>query len=164
MKKLFLLLTAVAFGYVNSNAQTKVLFVHNSPDPALAVVDVWIESAAGYSNYADDLEYQQGFFLSVPVTIPGAATIHIKDAASSSSGDPDIFTKPLAALPTGENVAIASGFLTPALISGKTNPDGVSNAFDLTLQAATLTSSDPNKVSVFFHQGVVDLASTYFQS
>lgn len=171
MKKLFLSLTAVAFGYVNSNAQGSLLFVHNSPDPTVATVDVWVEvpevPPSGYSvQIADNISFQQGYFASIPsVPIPGATLIvHIKDANSTSISDPDLLTKNYPSVPTGDNIAVLNGLADPTLAAAKTNPDAVSNAFDLTLQPATLSSSDPNKVSVFFHQGVVDLASTYFQS
>lgn len=164
MKKIFLSMALATVGYVNSNAQSNLLFVHNSPDPAVATVDIWVESIAGYNKYGEDVTYPQGFFLPIPAAIPGAVTIHIKASNSAASTDPDIFFKTLLSLPLGDNVVVASGLITPTLATAKTNPDAVDNAFDLLISGASLSSSNPSEVAIGLHQGVVDLASSYVHS
>lgn len=164
MKKIFLFISMGVLGYANSHAQSKFLFVHNSPDPAVEVVDVWVESMVGYNKYAEDLSYQQAYFLDIPAAVPGAVTIHFKDGGSTASSDADVFTKQLAALPSGDNIVVFTGLMTSSLLADKTNPDAVSNALDVIVESRALSSSDPAQVSLSVFQGAVDLNSVYLHS
>jgi hypothetical protein len=43
MKKILLTISLAVLGATFASAQGSLLVVHNSPDPALANVDVWVE-------------------------------------------------------------------------------------------------------------------------
>jgi len=169
MKKLFLSIGIAAVGFLSANAQGSLLVVHNSPDPALSNVDVWIEvpQAAYYQKAIDNLAYTGGYFYSIPsVPVPNATlTVHLKASNSTASGDADLYSKTFSAVPTGNNILVATG-LTGALATAKTNPDGVSNAPDLILlnSGVLFSSNDNTKAAVALHHGAVDAPGVVVQS
>jgi hypothetical protein len=119
MKKILLSFSFMGLIATGVNAQGKLLVVHNSPDPALATVDVWTEVAAAgvYQKLADDVKYKDGYFYTIPsLPIPGAnLVIHLKAANSTmSSADPDLYSQTVTGIPTGNNVAVING-VTAAL-------------------------------------------------
>ena len=170
MKKLFLSIGIATLGFMSASAQGKLLIVHNSPDPTVATVDIWVEvpQVAQYFKVADDLSYKGGFFYSIPaIPISGATlTVHIKSSASTVSGDADLFTKAYPAVPTGNNIMIATGLVDAALKAAKTNPSSVSNDFDLLLKSTNVEFSSPSTTSlnVAIHHGAIDAPSVYVQS
>jgi len=170
MKKILLSFAFAALGLTAVNAQGKLLIVHNSPDPAVATIDAWVEvpQAAYYAKIADDVAYNTAFFANIPqVPIPGATlTVHLKASTSTASSDPDLFSKNYSSVPTGNNILIANGLVTPALLTAKTNPDAISNAFDLQLigSGVQFSSSDPTKVAAAIHHGSIDAPGVVVQS
>jgi len=170
MKKIILSLAFAALGMTAVNAQGKLLIVHNSPDPAVATIDAWVEvpQAAVYIKIADNVSYNSGFFYTIPsIPVPGATlTVHLKASNSTASSDPDLFAKPYAAVPTGNNILVANGLVTPALVAAKTNPNSISNAFDLQLLSSGVqfSSTDPTKVSAAIHHGSIDAPGVVVQS
>jgi hypothetical protein len=169
MKKLFLSLGIAAVGLLSANAQGSLLVVHNSPDPALSNLDLWVEvpQAAYYQKAIDDLAYQGGYFYSIPaVPIPGATlTIHLKANNSTASGDVDLYSKTFTVVPTGNNILIVTG-LTSALSGTKTNPNSVDNTTDLILlnSGVAFSSNDNTKAALSLHHGVVDAPGLVAQS
>ncbi|MBL7799709.1 MAG: T9SS type A sorting domain-containing protein [Chitinophagales bacterium] len=170
MKKILLTLSLAVLGATFASAQGSLLVVHNSPDPALANVDVWVEVpiASQYLKAVDNLTYQSGYFYTIPaVPIPGATlVVHLKSSTSTASSDPDLFSKTFSVIPTGNNIMIATGLATPSLLAAKTNPSGVSNAADLILinSGVQFSSSNPNQAQVALHHGIIDADSVYVQS
>lgn len=170
MKKILLTLSLAVLGATFASAQGSLLVVHNSPDPALANVDVWVEVpiASQYLKAVDNLTYRSGYFYSIPaVPIPGATlVVHLKSSTSTASTDPDLFSKTFSVIPTGNNIMIATGLATPSLLAAKTNPSGVSNAADLILvnSGVQFSSSNPNQVQLALHHGIIDADSVYVQS
>lgn len=167
MKKILLTLSLAVLGATFASAQGNLLVVHNSPDPAVATVDIWVEAplASIYTKLVDDLAYRKGYFYAIPA-IPGSLVVHVKAGNSAASSDPDLLTKTFASVPTGNNVVIATGLATPALVAAKTNPSGVSNVADLIVvnSGVQFSSSNPAKVAVSVHHGIVDADSVYVQS
>lgn len=170
MKKILLTLSLAVLGATFASAQGSLLVVHNSPDPALANVDVWVEVpiASQYLKAVDNLTYQSGYFYTIPaVPIPGATlVVHLKSSTSTASSDPDLFSKTFSVIPTGNNIMIATGLATPSLLAAKTNPSGVSNAADLILvnSGVQFSSSNPNQAQIALHHGIIDADSVYVQS
>lgn len=170
MKKILLSFAFAALGLTAVNAQGKLLIVHNSPDPAVATIDIWVEVpiASQYFKVADDVAYQSGYFYTIPaVPIPGATlNVHVKSSSSTASSDANLFTKNFTTVPTGNNILVANGLITPALVTAKTNPNAVSNAFDLQLfnSGVAFSSTDPNKVAAAIHHGSVDVTGLVVQS
>jgi hypothetical protein len=170
MKKILLTISLAVLGATFASAQGSLLVVHNSPDPALANVDVWVEVpiASQYLKAVDNLTYQSGYFYTIPaVPIPGATlVVHLKSSTSTASSDPDLFSKTFSVIPTGNNIMIATGLATPSLLAAKTNPSGVSNAADLILvnSGVQFSSSNPNQAQIALHHGIIDADSVYVQS
>lgn len=167
MKKILLSLGLAVLGVTLASAQGNLLVVHNSPDPAVATVDIWVEApiASIYQKLVDDLAYRKGYFYSIPA-IPGSLIVHVKASNSTLSSDPDLLTKNFSSVPTGNNIVIATGLATPSLVSSKTNPTGVSNAADLIVvnSGVLFSSGNPNQVALSVHHGIVDADSVYVQS
>lgn len=169
MKKILLSLTMMSVGFYAANAQGKLLIVHNSPDPAVATVDVWAEvPGVTYFKVAEDVSYKDGYFYSIPaVPVPGATlNVHLKASSSTASTDPSLFTKSLATVPTGNNIAIVNGLVTPALVAAKTNPSGVSNAIDIDFitTGVEFSSMMANQIQAAIHHGSIDAPSVYVTS
>jgi hypothetical protein len=167
MKKILLTISLAVMGVAYTSAQNNLLLVHNSPDPAVATVDIWVEAplASIYQKLVDDLSYRKGYFYSIP-SIPGSLVVHIKAANSTASSDPDLLTKTFASVPTGNNIVIATGLATPSLLASKTNPTGISNVADLIVvnSGVQFSSANPNKVALSLHHGIIDADSVYIQS
>ncbi len=169
MKKILLSFSFMGLIATGVNAQGKLLVVHNSPDPALATVDVWTEVAAAgvYQKLADDVKYKDGYFYTIPsLPIPGAnLVIHLKAANSTMSSDPDLYSQTVTGVPTGNNVAVING-VTAALAVTKTNPGGVPTTLnvDFITSGVQFSSSNANQIQAAVHHGVVDADSVYVQS
>lgn len=167
MKKIFLSLAVAGITYFQASAQGNLLIVHNSPDPAAGTVDLWAEapSVGVYTKLVDDITYKQAYFYQAPA-LPGSFTVHVKASNSSASSDPDLFSKSFSSVPTGNTLVVADGLVTPALVTGKPNPSGVSNAFDIEVKNGGIlfSSANSNEAALAFHHGVVDLDSVYVQS
>ena len=127
-----------------------VQVIHNAPDPAAEVVDVYIDGVL----ILDDLAFQTGTpFVELPTGI--ALDIAVAPG-SSTSADDAVFTTSVA-LNTGRNYQIvAQGVLDPSMFAD--NPDGVSTAFTLALNDLAKTTADefPFNTEINFFHGSPD--------
>ncbi len=97
--------------------------IHNSADPALEVVDIYINGELAL----DDFAFREATpFLDVPANTPLNIGLALDD---SESADDIVGTIPIQLKPRRTYVAIANGVLDPMSFAG--NPDGRSISFDL---------------------------------
>ena len=127
-----------------------VQVIHNSPDPAAEVVDVYIDGVL----ILDDLAFQTGTpFVNLPTGI--ALDIAVAPG-SSTSVDDAVFTTSVA-LTAGRNYQIiAQGVLDPSQFAA--NPDGTSTEFTLavTNRARKRAVEFPLNTEVRFYHGTPD--------
>lgn len=135
-----------------SHAQfANVQIIHNSPDPAAALVDIYLNGGA--TPAADDFAFRTATsFLQVPAGIP----ITIGVGASTSTGPTDVIANiPLPALTANENyVVVASGVLAPALFDQTAN--GAAIAFDLKVLTPAQTMGTGGNVDLVVAHGSTD--------
>jgi len=127
-----------------------VQVIHNSPDPAAEVVDVYINDVLAL----DDVEFRTATpFLELPSGV--SLSIDIAGASSGELGDPlnpdDSLFNLTTTLDEGENyLLVANGVLDPGAFA-------TDNAFDLTVYAGARTvADDPALVDVLVHHGSPD--------
>ncbi len=108
-------------------AQTaRLQVIHNSPDPAVATVDVYVN--AGEAPFLDDFKFRDATPF---VDVPAGAELGIGLAPGTSTGPGDIIaTIPVGPLTEGTSyVLVATGLLTPDAFPA--NPDGADTSFKL---------------------------------
>lgn len=122
-------LTVMMFVFVLFTAQlsaddnARLQIIHNSADPAAAVVDIYVNESLFQPNFE--------FRSATPfLDVPSGVTLNIGVAPGGSSGPGDIIaTIPVSLEEEETYIAIANGVLDPNAFAA--NPDGVSTAFDL---------------------------------
>ncbi len=144
---LFALFLTVAAGSALAQI-ANVQVIHNSPDPAAAAVDVYIDEVLAVPNFA--------FRAATPVVaLPAEIEIVIGIAPGGSSGPDDIIaTFPVTLAANGAYVVMATGVLDPGGFPG--NPDGESTAFTLKIFDGQLTTSAAGTVNLLVYHGSPD--------
>ncbi len=130
-------------GTTGGDATAKLQVIHNSADPAAAVVDVYVNDVLTI----DDFKFRTAAgFIDVPAGADLSVVIAGGDSASSADGIATFGPYNLAA--DSATVLVASGVLTPDDFSA--NPDGNSTAFDLyPIGDAELAGTDKNRFVIF---------------
>jgi hypothetical protein len=126
----------------------RVQAIHNSADPALETVDVYLEGEL----IADDLSYREATPF---VTFPAEVSLDLAIApADSTSADDAIFT----ATPTlgtgGSYAAVANGVGEPG--DFESNPDDLDTTFDVDLGVVREFADDADEVQLKAFHGVTD--------
>ncbi|MEM1042109.1 MAG: DUF4397 domain-containing protein [Bacteroidota bacterium] len=135
-------------------AQTaRVQIVHNSADPAAAVVDVYVEQISTDDPAVDDLAFRNATPF---IDLPAGQELTLTIAPGSSFSAADGIASFPATLVEGETYSIvASGVLDPSQFEA--NPDGRSTAFTLLVaDGAQETSADPSEVQFNVGHGSTD--------
>ena len=122
MKKLMLPLALALLCFFGSNpllgqVTTFVQLVHNSPDPALASVDVYVDGVLTEDNFAFR---EATSFLSVPGGVPVSFALAPDTSTSVSSA---IFTFNPTLTPNTYHVVMARGVLDTTQFNSTVNPD-----------------------------------------
>lgn len=149
----FVFLTA--FTLLELQAQTSVItFVNCSPDPALAVVDVYITQGTEI-NKAEDIAYQSATnFDQVPIFGNLEAFISVAPGNSSSNAE-SIVSYSLTPLPDAGYILILSGVSNE---SGYIpNPDGKYITLSMQHMEVPQFSGLPNQIGVMMAHAVTDL-------
>jgi hypothetical protein len=129
-------------------AQTaQVQVIHNSPDPAAAEVDVYLDSDLALDDFA--------FRAATPVLdLPAGVEIVIGIAPGNSSGPGDIIATFPVTLMAGEGyVVMATGVLDSSLPG---NPEGLDTAFTLEVFAPLTTMGPADEVALLAYHGSPD--------
>jgi hypothetical protein len=149
----FAALTALAFTQA-ANAQTaRVQIVHNCPDPAAAVVDVWVNNQLTLDNFA--------FRTATPfLTLPSGTdlTIRIKPSNSQDTTNP-LFRQTLNLPNNATLIVAAQGQVTAT----NTNPDNLNTAFRLSV-AGGRESFTGGQVGVSVFHGAPDAPTVDVQA
>ena len=122
-KTLSLALLTITMTAAMALSQTAdVQIIHNSPDPAAAEVDIYVNSELALDDFA--------FRAATPVLeLPAEVELVIGVAPGTSAGPEDIIANFPVTLPSGGRfVVMAAGVLDPML---PTNPEGVDTSFNL---------------------------------
>lgn len=155
MIRWILLLAVVICGVEATVAQTSfVTFLHNSPDPELRVVDLYV-TQAGLTSKIEDVSFQSADNLN-SVAIFGDIELVIGVAPSTSlSMNEVILEHAFTPAPDMGYMAIVHGVKNPTLYA--TNPDAKPTKLAMTSYPVENTNTDPNKTALFFFQGASDL-------
>ena len=136
-----LLMLIYFFVPTNVFAQANVQIIHNSPDPAAEVVDIYVEDDTGtlVADF-DDVAFRTATgFNALPA---GDYDITVAGPGSTGPNDQDIATFS-ATLNDGENYSIvANGVLSPGDFAP--NPNGVATAFNLDIATGARPDVDSN--------------------
>lgn len=127
----------------------QVQVIHNSADPAAAVVDIYINDVLTLDNFE--------FRTATPfVSVPSGIDVNIAVAGENSTGVADAIATfgPYNLATDSATILVASGVLTPDTFGA--NPDGNSTAFDLyPIVDAEVEAQGKNRFA-FFH-GATDV-------
>ncbi|MBZ0194923.1 MAG: DUF4397 domain-containing protein, partial [Deltaproteobacteria bacterium] len=159
MKQHFLLLSLVLFilGWVGVSAQTAtVTFLHNSPDPAMAQVDVYITQ---YDNTAkaDNVNYKDGLMFTDAI-IFGGLEVFI-DVAPANSGSKDDAVVRFSFTPEADAGYQVELFGVQGTDGWLANPDG--EPINLRVKQQIVPNPEPvvGEVGLMFSHGVTDMES-----
>ncbi len=129
-------------------AAARLQVIHNSADPAAAMVDVYLNDKLTLNDFAFRTATP---FITVP---PGEAKISIAPSTSTAATDA-VFNQTVMFEGKKTYVAVAKGLITPADFA--VNPDAESTALGLTLIAdAREKATDPAKVEFIAVHGSTD--------
>lgn len=145
MKKLLtiaLMMTTMLVGSAFATATVQV--IHNSPDPAAAMVDVYINDEIAIPDFE--------FLTATPVIeLPSGAELVIGVAPGNSNGPEDIIATFPVTLAEGEAyVVMATGVIDGSLPG---NPEGIDTAFGLEIFAGQMTMAGAGEVEVLVYHG-----------
>ncbi|MBD3222216.1 DUF4397 domain-containing protein [bacterium] len=145
MKKLLtiaLMMTAMTGAAIAQTATVQV--IHNSPDPAAAMVDVYINDEIAIPDFE--------FLNATPVIeLPAETELVIGVAPGNSAGPEDIIATFPVTLMDGESyVVMATGVLDGSLPG---NPDGEDTAFTLKVFAPQTSSAMTGEVEALVYHG-----------
>lgn len=147
MRKLMIIAMALTVS-VSAFAQTAdVQVIHNSPDPAAAVVDVYINNDLAIPDFA--------FRAATPVlALPAGVELVIGIAPGNSGGPGDIIASFPVTLTAGVGyVVMATGVLDPGLPG---NPEGLDTAFTLAVTTGLTTSAPVGTTNLLAYHGSPD--------
>lgn len=144
-----LLLTTTS---LTSFASSKIQIIHNSADPAAAVVDIYLGAAL----IADDFAFRTA---SAFLDVPSGVELVVSIAPSTSTSVADAIAAFTYTLADGENyVAVANGVLNPADFAA--NPDGEVIAFNILVKSGIeLTAAVGSNVDFVVLHGATDAPS-----
>lgn len=139
---------AIVLGAGSAGAQTAgVQVIHNSPDPAAAVVDVYV----GPDLALDDFAFREA---TPVIDLPAGVEITLGIAPGSSTGAGDAIATFPVTLTAGETyVVMATGVLGGSLPG---NPEGIDTAFTLEVFAPLTTSAAAGEVGLLAYHGAPD--------
>ncbi len=131
-----------------ASAQTAdVQVIHNAPDPAAAVVDIYIDDNLAIDDFA--------FRAATPVLpLDAGVELSIGVAPGNSSGPADIIAAFPVTLTAGERyVVMAGGVLDTSL---PPNPEGRDTSFTLKIFTPLTTSAPSDQVALLAYHGAPD--------
>jgi hypothetical protein len=151
---LAVLLLIMGFLHPSAAAQdARVQVIHNAPDPALSVVDVYVEEISPTEPLIPNLAFRDATpFLALPSGVP--LTIVVAPGNSSSSADA-FASFPVTFQAGSSYTVVANGVLAPDDFAA--NPDGRPTGFSLLVDdQAREVSDDPGEVQFSVVHGTLD--------
>jgi hypothetical protein len=147
----FLTLVILFFGFIELRSQALVQFVHNSPDPSAASIDVYFNDV----KYKDNLAFRQaGGFSSV--AIMNNLIVKIADPTSTGPTDKIIATIDLGKVELGTGyVILANGVLGTGYKKGDNSYD-INFGLKILNIGTPFQSDDKDKVEIFVGHGSTD--------
>ncbi len=120
-------------GALTSFGQAEIQIIHNSADPAAAIVDVYVNGTLAL----DDFEFREATPF---IPLPSGTLLNIGVAPGNSTSVNDTLKNFEATLTAGQRyVALANGVLNPANFAA--NPGGASTGFTLFIQDNILNAA-----------------------
>ena len=149
LSRLIVILAIVTVPIIGQAQDAYLQVIHNSADPAAAVVDVYVNGVLAL----DDFEFRSATpFIELPSGVDIDVTVAPPSSATVADGIAT-FTFNLAA--NTNYIAVASGVLDPSAFA--VNPDGVSTAFGLLIiPDARQVADDASEVDFRVLHGATD--------
>ncbi len=145
--RLLALLLITAFALPATAQVLRLQVIHNAADPAAAAVDVYVNGALTFDDFA--------FRTATPfLTLPSNTDLVVAIAPSTSTSSGDALFVQTFNLPSGTYQLIAQGVLTPANFAA--NPNGRSIAFQLLPGLNAREAAAPGTVDVRVVHGASD--------
>jgi hypothetical protein len=134
-----------------ADATARVQVVHNSPDPAAAEVDVYINDELALDDFA--------FRAATPfLDLPAGVELRLGIAPGNSSGPEDVLAEFPVTLANAETyVVMATGVLDPTAFAG--NPEGRETGFTLAVQAGVREQGLLRRLALQAYHGSTDAPS-----
>jgi hypothetical protein len=150
MKKLSIIALACAAFATAAVAQTAdVQIIHNSPDPAAVMVDIYLD--AGDEPAIDNFEFRAATSV---LPLPAGVEIVIGVAPGNSAGPGDIIASfPVTLMDGGSYLVMATGVLDDTLPG---NPEGIDTAFTLAIFDGLTTTAPGGTTNLLAYHGAPD--------
>lgn len=144
-----LVAVSMLLGASIATAQTAdVQIIHNSPDPAASVVDIYVDGALG----VPDLGFREATGI---VPLPAGSEIVVGVAPGNSAGPGDIIAEfPFTLMPGESYIVMAAGVLDTKGLPD--NPEGVDTAFDLYAMPGLRSAGTGGGVDLIAFHGAPD--------
>ncbi|MDW8159447.1 MAG: DUF4397 domain-containing protein, partial [Bacteroidia bacterium] len=151
MKKLVFWVSLLIAGFLQAQ---RVQIIHNSPDPMLRTVDIWVNG--GEQPILDDFPFRGATpFIDIgSLGITGNITIEIKPK-NSNAQTPALLTKQIFLNSNDVKYIIANGLINTAAYA---NPFGYNLSADLLLVDALIESNSNDTYSLRLFHGVSDVS------
>lgn len=143
------LLPVIACAIATFGYSQKIQLIHNSPDPAVAEVDVYVNGIKALDNVA--FRDNSGFISLPPV---GTVTIGIKDTDAASTDD-DLLTIPYTPSIGVDEILVASGVVDDSKYAGNPDMKDIS-AGVIAITDAKTEADDNTKVAFNVFHGSTD--------
>ncbi|HLP29642.1 MAG TPA: DUF4397 domain-containing protein [Candidatus Didemnitutus sp.] len=155
--RLLTILSVLVLGVIPGVAQLSLItFVHNSPEPQLRVVDLYV-TQAGATTKIEDINFQSADNLN-SVAIFGDLEVTFAAAPGSSIDAGEAFVEHTFTPGADKGyMAILNGVKTPA--SYVANPNGKDIALSILTFEVEVSVADPTKTGIYFVNGATDLES-----
>ena len=142
-------LTCVALASVAAAQTADVQVIHNSPDPAAAVVDIYLDNGAAPA--VDEFAFRPA---TPVIALPADVEIALGIAPGNSSGPGDIIaTFTVTLMSGGSYLVMATGVLDPSLPD---NPEGIDTGFTLNVVDGLTTMAPGGSVNLLAYHGAPD--------
>jgi len=147
----FITLIVLFFCFIELKSQVFVQFVHNSPDPQAAVIDVYFNDV----KYKDNIAFRQAGGFS-NVSLMGNLIVKIADQTSTGPTDKIIATIDMGKVELGRGyIILANGVLGTGYNKGD-NSYNINFALKMLNIGTPFQSDDKDKVEIFVGHGSTD--------
>ena len=152
-----LLLAGVASA-VFGQAEVRIQLIHNSSDPVLEKVDIYVN----HNKVANNLHFRQATdFITLPLEdlyADGSDYLTLSVApATANSVSAAYYSLPFKPVEDQDYVAMVMGLLNPADFAS--NPQGHNTELDILMMRGRTQAPTPNKIALAFVNGVTDSRS-----
>lgn len=155
MKQLALIITTCLASLTASAQFVDITLVHNIPDPAVSVVDVYI-TQGGITNKIEDLAYRNAKNVSDVVSLFAGLDVIVRFAPGNSSSENEALLTQTLTPEEGDIYVLSAVGVADPTSGWVANPSGVSIAASIKFIKVLPEPADPTKTGVYFVHGATD--------